>query len=56
MRQTHLKALKFIRNEWALVKRRAERRIKGEYVSARKGLNDVYTYIRTLKVLEKERN
>jgi len=41
---------------WALVQRRAQRRIKGKYVSAREGLNEVGTYIKTLKVFGKERN
>jgi hypothetical protein len=40
---------------WALVKRRADRRITVKYVSARKGLNEVDTYIKILKGLGKER-
>jgi hypothetical protein len=39
---------------WAIVKNRADRRIKGKYVSARKGLNEVDTYIKILKGLGKE--
>jgi hypothetical protein len=39
---------------WAIVKRRGDRRIKVKYVSARKGLNEADTYIKTLKRQGKE--
>lgn len=40
---------------WAILKRRADRRIKVEYVSARKGLDEVDMCVKTLKGLGKER-
>jgi len=41
---------------WALVTRRADRRITVKYVSARKGLNEVDTYIKTRRGWGKKEN
>jgi len=57
MRLTRLKALEVTRNDVGTCKekRRADRRVTDRYVGARKGLNEVDTYIKTLKGLGKER-